>query len=245
MPGADVPLILTDRAAALVVPGAEVSDTLRSEAERVSDEAVAASGAQRSLYLCHNHCELGAVPLVNELRTLRDFLRRNPGEVVVLIIQDATASADVARAFDEAGLTAEAAVLDRDEPLPTLGDLVDAGTQLLVFAERSDTTAPAWYHSAFEWFQETRFGYRSVDDFDCAPNRGSSDNPLLLVNHWVSRSSADPDIARQANAAEVLRERVATCVEDRSMRPNVLAVDFSSVGDLFEVSEQLLDEAVG
>lgn len=162
----------------------------------------------------------------------------------MLIIQDATAGTDVSQVFDGAGLTAEAAVLDRSEPLPTLGHLVDAGTQLLVFAERSDAAAPAWYHSAFEWFQETRFGYGSVDDFDCAPNRGSSDNPLLLVNHWVSRSPADPDVARQANAATVLQQRVATCVEDRSMRPNVLAVDFSSVGDLFEVTEQLLDEAV-
>lgn len=72
MPRAEVPLISTDRAAALAVPGAEVSDTLRAEAERASADAVAASGARRSIYLCHNHCELGAMPLVSELRTLRD-----------------------------------------------------------------------------------------------------------------------------------------------------------------------------
>jgi hypothetical protein len=242
MPGARVPVIVTDFARARTVPGAEVSDALRAEAERLAASAPPAVGARRDIYLCHNYCELGAVKLLDELRTVREFLDRNRGEVVVIIVQDATSSAETARIFEQAGLAELAAVLEPGTDLPTLGELVDAGTPLVVFAERGDPDAPDWYHRAFDWFQETRFGFPSVDAFDCAPNRGRPDNPLLLVNHWATRSPPDPGVARRANAEAVLRARFEQCLAERGMRPNVLAVDFSALGDVIPFTRDRNDE---
>jgi hypothetical protein len=50
-------------------------------------------------------CELGALPLVPELRQMHDFLVANPGEVIIVMIQDeAVSPQDVERCFQESGL---------------------------------------------------------------------------------------------------------------------------------------------
>ncbi len=240
VPGAEVPLVLTDRAAEITVPDAEAADPAqRRRAEELIADAPPAADAARDVYLCHNYCELGAVRFVDELRTLHHFLDEHPGEVVMLILQDATATDDVVEAFDDAGLLSEVATLRKGRPLPTLGDLVDAGTQLLVFSERGDGAGPAWYHAAFDWFQETSFTYSSPDELDCAPNRGAASNPLLLVNHWVTASPPDPGLARRTNDAQRIEDRVARCRTERGLVANIVAADFVSSGDVLSVTDAL------
>ena len=48
--------------------------------------------------------------------------------------------------------------------------------------------------------QETPYTFNNVDEFNCQPNRGTSSNPLLLVNHWL-RAPGPPD---PVEAAELL-----------------------------------------
>jgi hypothetical protein len=81
------------------------------------------------------------------------------------IIQDATTPADTAAAIEAAGLGARVATLQPGQPLPTLGDLITAGRTLLVFAEIGGSGLPPWYHSAYQWFQETPYTFKSAADF--------------------------------------------------------------------------------
>ena len=129
----------------------------------------------RDIYLCHNYCELGAVRFSSVLGDVKTFLDTHPDDVVILDIQDATSPADTAAAITAAGLAERAAVLEKGQPLPTLQELIDAGTNLLVFAEVGGPGAPPWYQRTYDWFQETPYTYPSVDAFDCAPNRGTGD----------------------------------------------------------------------
>ena len=240
VPGSESALVVTDRASELVVPGAERADPdLVRRAEQLAAGSPVAASESRDVYLCHNFCELGAVPLLSELRTLHDFLDEHPGEVVVLVIQDATSSDDVVETFDQAGLLGEVAALEPGQPLPTVGQLIDDGTQLLVFAERGDDAAPPWYHRAYDWFQETGFTFDSVEEFDCEPNRGEPGHPLMLVNHWISRSRPDPAVARAANDETVVRRRVQSCTDAGRPRPNVIAADFATGGDVVAVADSL------
>jgi hypothetical protein len=240
VPGSESALVVTDRASELVVPGAERADPdLVRRAEQLAAGSPVAASESRDVYLCHNFCELGAVPLLSELRTLHDFLDERPGEVVVLVIQDATSSDDVVEIFDQAGLLGEVAALEPGQPLPTVGQLIDDGTQLLVFAERGDDAAPPWYHRAYDWFQETGFTFDSVEEFDCEPNRGEPGHPLMLVNHWISRSPPDPAVARAANDETVVRRRVQSCTDAGRPRPNVIAADFATGGDVVAVADSL------
>ena len=202
----------------------------------LAERAPKAAGAKRQIYLCHNYCELGAVSFPTVLDGIKSFLDTHPGEVVILDIQDATTPSDTAQAFIDAGLEPYIATLDRDAPLPTLGELTDDGTALIVFAERGGTGAPPWYQSAFGgWIQETKYAFPSVAAFDCLPHRGGAEGKLFLVNHWVTTAGPSPGTARTANGADVLLPRLQQCIRQRGRLPNMVAVDYGQASPLVQL----------
>ena len=71
------------------------------------------------------------------------------------------------------------------EPWPTLGEMIDDGTRLVVTAE-SGGPPPAWYHHVWDQAWETGYSWTSLDEMTCELNRGNTDNDLFLVNHWIS-----------------------------------------------------------
>ena len=56
-----------------------------------------------TVYLCHLYCELGATPAVDAFRVIHDFLRENPNEVIVLVLEDYVEPADAVRCSSAAG----------------------------------------------------------------------------------------------------------------------------------------------
>ena len=64
------------------------------------------------VYLCHLYCELGATPAVEEFRAVDDFLRENPNEVVVLVVEDFVDPEDAIAALERSGLAGHALVVD-------------------------------------------------------------------------------------------------------------------------------------
>ncbi len=240
VPGSNVQLVITDIAGEFAVPGAELpSEEIRKKAEELAASAPSSGSAQREVYLCHNYCELGSVKMVDEMVSVRRFLESNPSEIVTIVVQDAVSSADIVAVVEAAGLTDMVATLQPGKPLPTLGELVDSNRRLLLFAERGDADAPAWYPKAYDWFQETVYKFDSIKGFTCEANRGDADNPLFLMNHWVGASPPDPDLAAKANKRVVLEQRVEQCRRDRGLVPNVIAVDFATKGDVMAVAADL------
>ena len=198
---------------------------------------IVVAATRGDIFLCHVHCELGAVPFGDALADVRAFLDDNPSEVVMLIVQDATSPRDTAAAIAAAGLADRAATLpparaDGDRPLPTLGELIAAGKNLVVFAEKGGRGAPPWYQRVFDWFQETPFTFTDAAQMGCEANRGSADAPLFLVNHWVVASPPDPVTAAVVNARPQLEDRFRRCLAERGRLPNVVAVDFADQGDV-------------
>ena len=242
LPGADTPIVLTDRVAGSQVapPGEVVDPEVAARAAQLAARAPKAANARRDIYLCHNYCELGAVRFSTVLGDVKTFVESHPDDVVILDIQDATSPADTAAAITAAGLAERAAVLEKGKPLPTLQELIDAGTNLLVFAEVGGPGAPPWYERTYDWFQETPYTYPSVDAFDCAPNRGTTAAPLLLVNHWVSEKGlANPAAASKANRKDELESRLERCLRERGRMPNIIAVDFAGRGDLVATADEI------
>lgn len=189
--------------------------------------------------LCHGPCALGSRPHVEVLAELRTFLVDHPREVITIIYQDSATPEDIAADFEETGLI-EFVYTHQDGPWPTLGEMVEANTRLVVTAENSGPP-PAWFHRVWDLAWDTPFSFTSLDSFSCEHNRGEVDHPLFLLNHWLSNDAGLPaaSMASQANAADVLLARVAQC--ERSMRrtPTFIAVDFYEQGDLFEVVQML------
>jgi hypothetical protein len=203
----------------------------------VADPLFAALGPLRNgrdgTFLCHNQCALGAIPMLDALRTVREFLEENPDEVVTVIIQDEISPAETAEAFGAAGLDPYLHEHGPGTRWATLGELIDRGERLVVFAENQGPP-PIWYQRAFEHMQDTPFGFPRPEDFSCDVNRGDPDASLFLLNHWVTRQNAAPDRATAAgvNGHDVIVERARACQRERGLVPNYIAVDFYNLGDV-------------
>ncbi len=192
------------------------------------------------VYMCHTLCELGATQLESQLLGLREWIQAHPREVVTVFIQDATTPADTAAVFERAGLTDLAYVHEPGSKWPTLGDMIDSGKRLLVLMENEGGgTQYPYLHQGFDLVQDTGYTYASVDDFDCAPNRGSKDADLFLVNHWLASFTALVSNAQKANTQAVLGDRVRTCQDERGQIPNFVAVNWYDQGDLLQVVNEL------
>jgi hypothetical protein len=204
-----------------------------SVADRIFETLGPSREGRDGTYLCHNQCALGATPLVDALRTLREFLDDSPDDVVTLIIQDAITPAETADAFSRAGLDPYLHEHTPGTPWATLGELIDSDQRLVVFAEE-EGPPPGWYHQAFQNIQETPYHFEEPDDFTCAPNRGDPDATLFLLNHWVQRVAPDRADAVNVNSLDAIVDRARECQRERGLIPNYIAVNFYSIGDLTE-----------
>lgn len=191
---------------------------------------------ENELKLCHSICLFGERPLDDALFAIRDFLRSERGEILTLILQDETEADRIVEAFEARGLHEWAYVYEGGE-WPTLREMIDSNKRLIVTAERSgdgDGT-PDWYHYAWSLMLDNPYTYETAEDFSCVANRGSTDNPLYLVNHWLQKPISSPQLAAVANEHETLLGHAQTCEVEQERRVNFLAVDHYNVGDLFDV----------
>lgn len=191
-------------------------------------------------YLCHARCELGATRWGPVMAGVKDWMDKNPREVVTFFIQDEVSPADAAKVFEDAGLVPFVATPVLGTLWPTLREMVDSGHRLVVLAENeSGGTKFPWILQGFDWAQDTPFNARRQADFSCKRLRGSADSPLFLVNHWLNRPPFRVTDATQVNAASVLGPRLDLCRKERGKIPNFVAVDYFDRGDLFSEVDRL------
>lgn len=191
----------------------------------------------RRVYLCHTLCELGSERLDDQLEIFRRFLDANPRQVIVLFVEPYVPPREVEKGLEEARLLSEAAVMARDEPLPTLGELIGAGTRLVVLAEEDGGARP-WYLDGFSFTQDTRLRATRPSQLRCRHYRGSPDSPLLLVNHWIP--PFPPSVARNERiGGRYLQRRLGRCERRRGLLPNLVAVDFHERSGVVEAARRL------
>lgn len=221
----------------------EFGDQFVETAERLRGRIGFTGDAEREVFLCHGFCELGATKAVSALSKIHDFLVQNPGEVLVMSIEDGVSAADTAAVFEKSGLIDDVYKGPLD-PMPTLGEMVESGGRVLVMGETTDGSVP-WLHPQYQGLvQETPYDFKTpaalADPASCEPNRGLVGSPLFLMNNWVDTTPAPrPTLADQANARGALSERVDRCESERRRPVNLLAVDFYERGDLLGVVREM------
>jgi hypothetical protein len=206
--------------------------------DRVMQMAGTASDESKP-YLCHNTCELGALDAVEGFGRIHDWLRENPNQVVLIILQDEIEAADAVKALERSRLASRAYTWEPDTPFPTLRQMIEAKRNVLIMAERGGGEAP-WYHAAYGaggLLQETPYDFESPAEFSCQPGRSGTTGRLFLLNHWISPPSSQ--MAEQVNDEDVLLSRAKDCHEERGKLTNVILVDFFNRGDLVEVVRTL------
>lgn len=185
--------------------------------------------------LCHGPCGLGSVPHINAIAAIGAFMDANPDEVLLIIYEDSTTSTAIAADWESGGRDALLYVHDGGA-WPTLGEMIDAGTRVVVTAENGEPP-PAWFHHAWDLIWDTPYTFHSPEEFTCDANRGTAGEGLFLVNHWLSTDADLPDegAAAIANAQALLLARAQECATQWGHPVNLLAVDFYDQGDLFAV----------
>jgi hypothetical protein len=218
-----------------------VAKALGPEAVRTAERLAGRVGAgsltgARQVWLCHSLCELGATKMSDALATYRDWLDQHPGELLVLLLEPSVPGWAVERQFESAGLVDRVARLRRERPLPTLGDLLGRGRQLVVFGERDIGDVP-WYLEAFVWLQDTPLGTRATSS--CAPSRGSPDSPIFMMNHWIDEFPPRPSANARVNSSHAIVARAERCERVRGLRPSLIAVDHYDRGGVVAAADRL------
>lgn len=190
-------------------------------------------------HLCHAFCEAGATPLIDVLEELELFFGENPDDVMVLIFENNIDAATLDAVMIEADLADRRYAHPPGTPWPTLAELADAGTPLIVSVERPGDEDPPWHHAFYDIGFDTPYSFRTADDFSCDVLRGQADNDLFLLNHWLSTPLPTRDGAAQVNVEAVLGARARECADVHGRIPNLVAVDHYDLGDLFAVVDAL------
>ncbi len=192
-------------------------------------------------YLCHMMCGLGATYLDETLAEMKVFLDNHPEEVILIIFEDDITPADTEAAFTESGLDKLVYVHQDGQPWSTLRQMIEDNRRVLVMAE-NEGPPPAYYLNAWDYTEETPYHFgrlEEIDDTSCQPNRGETDKPFFLLNHWITRASPSRVDATVLNDYDYLLERAQRCAEERGQIPNLVGVNFYLNGDVFEVVDTL------
>ena len=188
--------------------------------------------------LCHSICLAGRRPFLEAMNELRAFLESQPREVITLILEDYVDAEAIEDVIVAAGLTPYLYARTEGMPWPTLGAMIAQGRRLVITAQ-DEGPPPTWLHNIWSLAWDTPYTFRSVEEFSCRRNRGSTSNDLFLLNHWILNPAAAPRHGEEANAYDVLMARIDTCIAQWSRLPTFIAVDFYDIGDLFEVVDVL------
>jgi hypothetical protein len=216
-----------------------------ASAERLAGRLGAgeASG-EREVWLCHSVCELGATKMVDSLVEIREFLEANRGEVVILFIEPYVTPQDIEKVFAESGLERYVVTLDRDSPMPTLGDLVGRNKRVIVFTEKdADGTVP-WYLDGFSFVQDTPLGATKVKQLSCKLERGDADSPFLMLNHWADLFPPRRTPNEPFQTEEAVVSRAHECARRRGLPVSLIAVDHYDVGALLSAVDVLNAERI-
>lgn len=199
------------------------------------------------LYLCHVVCANGATPLADVLRSLRDFLRAHPNEVVAIVNEDYITPRDYVAAIRATGLARYIYRGPTGPRWPTLRTMIRRRQRVVLLAEHH-AGAASWYHLAYNGIlQETPYNWPKPEQItspsnwksSCVPNRGGRHGSLFLMNHWSPPIAPAPANSAKVNAYRVLVGRAKACGRARGRLPNFVAVDQFLSGDLFRAVRAL------
>ncbi|RCI09070.1 hypothetical protein L249_5103 [Ophiocordyceps polyrhachis-furcata BCC 54312] len=208
------------------------------------------------IQLCHTSCwELNVGPLSSYLHELAHWIDNHPNDVVTLLLTNMEAI-PIER-FDEdladANLTKYAyrpgrgGVANRRD-WPTLGQMLDKGTRLIVFMDyHADLTKVDYIIPEFDHFWETAYGITDAEFPTCSVDRptGGDPNRLMgLMNHMLNFKLGDivfPNMldAATTNSLASIQKQVDLCKSQGKPQPNVVLLDWANIGEAQKAQQVL------
>lgn len=185
--------------------------------------------------LCHGLCQLGYEPLDKALTKIKLWLDAHPREVLEFVIEDSSDEASITKALTTSGLLPLCLHREPGQAFPTLAQMIASNQRVFVMTESGGGAAP-WRHGYADVAQDNPYAAETVADFSCERLRGKAGNPLLLVNHFLTRGLTGHDVlGEEANHNPGLQDHVGACQQAFGRLPNIVAVDWYHVGDVLSV----------
>jgi len=220
------------------------------------------------LKLCHALCSLGSSSLTKTLSMFEEFLRLNPREIVTIIWEFGVDGREKKTAEDKAsmkrllqiemkstGLLPYLHSQTRHQPWPTLNELIGNNSRLVSLTDTWTSSDEPWDMYLWDYAFETKFNSKTQEELDksCVDNRGSSNNSLLILNHFTVVGAIGIDTQKIDTLAQytgintllgINREpymfnRISDCAECLGRFPNFITVDFWESSDVILVVEKI------
>lgn len=209
----------------------------------------ATSDNPSGISLCHSSCAiLNGGTLESYLSDVSSFLKRNPNEVVTIIIAnvDNIGASSWNKGFQKAGLDNMAykpsqSTLGKDN-WPTLQEMISKNQRLVVFIDNHyDFSSVKYILPEFKNLWENPYD-QTNSNFNCTPDRynGNTKEMMYLVNHFldVNKSilntkfkSPDVDNLNRTNSVDAIMKDVTHCASSMSYYPTFVLVDFYTAGN--------------
>jgi len=188
------------------------------------------------LRMCHTSCWLlDAGTLQDYLATVKDWLDKNPNEVVSMLLTnyDRRPPSEFDAVFSSVGLDKFAFVpISSPNTLPfnewpTYAELIASNSRLIMFLDyEADTSTVPYILPQFDYFFETPFNTLDASFSQCAIDRGpkgsGGDGLMYIVNHFL-------DIEVGADVLEIPDKILDLVVPDESKRVLIPDVDSNFV----------------
>lgn len=163
-------LVVTDKSAELFADATSGDVPLTPAQQAALDQSTAATRnldpGLRDVYLCHVNCEFGATRFTTALGYVRQFLNRNPDEIVILFVGNYVSDADTEKAFRDARLLDRLWRYDPAAPMPTLAELIDSRHNVIYLGEFTSAfdAARPWNVPGYGITQDNPYTYRTTQD---------------------------------------------------------------------------------
>ncbi|KAI9849224.1 MAG: hypothetical protein M1838_000212 [Thelocarpon superellum] len=217
--------------------------------------------------MCHTSCALfNAGNLASYLSVIEAWLSRpaNAREILTLLLVNSNdlGANQFGKSFTDAGLqnytfqpaSNPNALAFRD--WPTLQQMIDAGTRLVVFMDsQADVTTVPYILPEWDYFFETPYDVTNASSLDqgCPLDRPANTQPdgkMYIVNHFLDETAAfllgatvpDIDLLPQTNAATgfgSIGNQVQSCEQIYEQPPKFVLVDFYDKGDVFVAEKKM------
>ena len=183
-------------------------------------------------------CQFGESNAFEWISLLGSLMDNSSGDVVTLLIENYVPAEHLEFLFKETEMYERIYTHTLGEPWPSLGDLVLAGTDLVVFWEQSQNDELPWLHDfgVFSW--TTDYAENNPEDMTCTVYRGDGSQPVWHLNNWLTSAFGLPDPVRavDVNDYDNLLERAIECWEIMDNRHTFVAVDYWEEGEITNVT---------
>ena len=186
-------------------------------------------------------CQYGSVNPSQWLGSLYDEMQENPQDVVTLLIENHVQADHLKQVLNESLPFDWWYLHQMDAPWPTLAELIDGGTRLVIFWEQGADADHPYFHDFLTHSWTTDYAEENTEDMDCTPYRGDENQAVFHMNSWLRGplGLSDPNRAEQANDADFLVTRAEECIEMHGKRPTFIAVDWWEDGDVVMAAKRV------